>query len=436
LILKLAEAILREYPLCDSCLGRQFGNLLTGLSNSERGHAIKLSLAMEAHSRMDEDPEEAIEILSFLAYNGAHIPAVESLQKMGIEVRPFEKCFLCNNFLSRTREIAKKCLNRVKDYEFHTFLVGAKVTEEVLNKEEELSRKFSLKFSESIKSEISREIGKEIERISGKGIDRENPDIVFIVGLSDIEVQINPLYIYGRYRKLKRGIPQTRWPCSNCKGRGCELCGWTGKQYPESVEELIGKPALEMTKGKEVKLHGAGREDIDVRTLGSGRPFILEIKRPKLRKINLGELEKRINSESKGKVEVLGLRFSSKSEVKKIKEKRGRKRYRVVFKLDREIKEEDLEKLENLKGRILQRTPTRVLHRRADKFREREVYEIVIKEVKGNVGEAEIYCEGGLYVKELVSGDNGRTTPSFTEVLGSKAECLELDVLDIELEGE
>ncbi|HDI10128.1 MAG TPA: tRNA pseudouridine(54/55) synthase Pus10, partial [Euryarchaeota archaeon] len=199
---------------------------------------------------------------------------------------------------------------------------------------------------------------------------------------------------------------------------------------------LIGKPALEMTKGKEVKLHGAGREDIDVRTLGSGRPFILEIKKPKLRKINLGELEKRINSESKGKVEVLGLRFSSKSEVKKIKEKRGRKRYRVVFKLDREIKEEDLEKLENLKGRILQRTPTRVLHRRADKFREREVYEIVIKEVKGNVGEAEIYCEGGLYVKELVSGDNGRTTPSFTEVLGSKAECLELDVLDIELEGE
>jgi len=40
-----------------------------------------------------------------------------------------------------------------------------------------------------------------------------------------------------------------------------------------------------------------------------------------------------------------------------------------------------------------------------------------------------IKCEGGLYVKELISGDNGRTVPSFSSVLNTKALCLSLDVL-------
>ncbi|HIP57312.1 MAG TPA: tRNA pseudouridine(54/55) synthase Pus10, partial [Ignisphaera aggregans] len=46
--------------------------------------------------------------------------------------------------------------------------------------------------------------------------------------------------------------------------------------------------------------------------------------------------------------------------------------------------------------------------------------------------EALIKCEGGLYVKELVSGDQGRTTPSFSEVLGTEALCVELDVVYVQ----
>ncbi|MHA2113730.1 MAG: hypothetical protein ACW98W_19915, partial [Candidatus Hodarchaeales archaeon] len=33
--------------ICNSCLGRQYGNLLTGLTNAERGTALKTFLAME-----------------------------------------------------------------------------------------------------------------------------------------------------------------------------------------------------------------------------------------------------------------------------------------------------------------------------------------------------------------------------------------------------
>jgi tRNA U54 and U55 pseudouridine synthase Pus10 len=61
-----------------------------------------------------------------------------------------------------------------------------------------------------------------------------------------VEVKLRSVYVYGRYTKLERGIPQTRWPCRSCKGRGCDRCGGTGRQFPTSVEELIEELGVEI----------------------------------------------------------------------------------------------------------------------------------------------------------------------------------------------
>jgi tRNA pseudouridine synthase 10 len=45
----------------------------------------------------------------------------------------------------------------------------------------------------------------------------------------------------------------------------------------------------------------------------------------------------------------------------------------------------------------------------------------------------EIKCDAGLYIKELISGDGGRTKPSLSALLGVEAEVTELDVLDVDL---
>jgi len=45
--------------------------------------------------------------------------------------------------------------------------------------------------------------------------------------------------------------------------------------------------------------------------------------------------------------------------------------------------------------------------------------------------ELEILCQGGLYIKELVSGDEGRTMPSVSSLLENQAKTLELDVLNV-----
>ncbi len=39
--------------------------------------------------------------------------------------------------------------------------------------------------------------------------------------------------------------------------------------------------------------------------------------------------------------------------------------------------------------------------------------------------------EGGLYIKELISGDEGRTVPSLTGRLGVVSRVVELDVIDV-----
>jgi tRNA pseudouridine synthase 10 len=252
----------------------------------------------------------------------------------------------------------------------------------------------------------------------------------------EVKIQVNPLFVAGRYRKLVRDIPQSKWFCSSCRGKGCEKCGWTGKMYPESVEELVSKPFLEAAEGEKTAFHASGREDIDARMLGSGRPFVVEISKPTKRFLDLRKLEETINGHAKGKVEVSNLRFTNKDVVRKLKKaESAQKIYRVLIEFERNVSEEDLRLLEKLANTsIKQQTPLRVLHRRADLVREKYIYKVKVKKVSLNKAEMEIRCQGGLYVKELVSGDEGRTTPSVSELLANKAKPIKLDVLNVIME--
>ena len=111
----------------------------------------------------------------------------------------------------------------------------------------------------------------------------------------------------------------------------------------------------------------------------------------------------------------------------------AQKEYRVLVEFEGDVSEEGLrvvaEKLSN--AVIKQQTPLRVLHRRADLTREKYIYWVKVKKVSPNRAEMQIRCQGGLYVKELVSGDEGRTVPSVSQLLGNRAKPLKLDVLNI-----
>ena len=346
-------------------------------------------------------------------------------------------CAVCGNLFDKLdddlyRKIDEK-INRL-GIEFDTFLVGSKISNDIQKRDEELSEKLDLSV-ETIKKEVNRLIGLKLWEIYDKEAEFEAQDIVFSIDLIDdpkVKIQINPLYVEGKYNKYKRGIPQTKWPCTKCKGRGCEECNFTGKQYPESVEELISEHFLKLTRGREAKFHGAGREDIDVLMLGSGRPFVLEIKEPKIRKLDLKSLENEINEINEGKTAYHNLHICERRRKAEIKQSSPDtyKVYEAVVKCDEAFDESKLDELLKL-NEIHQQTPLRVLRRRADKVRVKHVLDLSCDVIDETTFKMRIKTEGGLYIKELISGDDGRSNPNVSEILGVKAICEQLDVIEV-----
>ena len=396
----LAKQILDETDgnICRNCLGRKLSKTVEGENNIERADKV--------------------------------------CSELGIDLDDAD-CAICGNLFDKLDdELYKKIDDKINllGIEFDTFLVGSKISKDIQQRDEELSEKLGLNV-ETIKKEVNRLIGLRIWEIYDKEAEFEAQDIVFSIDLIDepkVNIQINPLYIEGRYNKFKRGIPQTKWPCTKCKGRGCEECNFTGKQYPESVEELISEHFLKATQGREAKFHGAGREDIDVLMLGSGRPFVLEIKEPKIRKLDLEAMEKQINEVNEGKTAYHNLHVCERRRKAEIKQSSPDtyKVYEALVKCDEAFDTSDLEKLLKL-NEIHQQTPLRVLRRRADKVRIKHVLDLSYDVVDETTFRMRIKTEGGLYIKELISGDEGRSNPNVSEILGVRAVCEQLDVIEV-----
>jgi len=350
-----------------------------------------------------------------------------------------KECLICRGLISEIPKFAEIVSDRLKKYEYDTFQIGVRVDPEINIMEEKAWSDIGAKFQEPIKAELNREIGKMVYFLTKKRVDIKNPDIVAIINTAfdHVDVQISPLFLYGRYKKLRRGIPQTKWFCRRCRGRGCDRCNDTGKQYEESVEEIIGAKVLEHSKGEATKFHGMGREDIDAKMIGSGRPFVLEISNPVKRVFEISSLEDEINEFAQGKVVVSDFSYADRSRVREVKLARFPKYYRIRVNFERSVAEDDLNRaIDELDNSIIeQRTPARVSHRRADKVRKRKVYSMSLHDYDNENGiwaVFDIKGESGLYVKELIHSDNGRTKPSIKEIVeGQVPLAVTIESLDV-----
>ena len=364
-------------PLCDRCLGRLCAAVDTGLSNERRGQAIRRAL--------DAAP-------------------------------PGKSCWLCGGLFFEVDAWVSRALAALEGWEFDTFLVASHTDPEIEDRENVLHELAGDHLAEPYKQEFNREVGARLCDATGAEPDFAHPDIVVIAdhARGSVAAEVRPLFVSGRYRKLVRGIPQCRWAA-----------------WPSSVQQIIGDVVCEAAQGEDHLFHGCGREDVDVRCLGE-RPFVLEILRPRRRRLDWAAIADRINHS--GAVEVLNLGRCEADDVARIKMLRPDKTYRAVVRLDDPVGPPCLERLAGLVGRIRQQTPTRVLRRRPDKRRVRQVRCLAWRALDARTIEIEVRTEAGLYVKELVSGDGGRTQPSVAGVLGADAECAELDVLAVHTE--
>lgn len=136
-----------------------------------------------------------------------------------------------------------------------------------------------------------------------------------------------------------------------------------------------------------VRFSSSGREDCDVRCLGKGRPFYLEILDPKRTKYETEDfkaLQNKINLSSL--IQVRDLQLVHRSELGKIKlgEESKTKEYNALCISKTEITQEQMEKLNDIREiTLMQKTPIRVLHRRPLAVRERKICKIKAKKVTG-----------------------------------------------------
>lgn len=112
------------------------------------------------------------------------------------------------------------------------------------------------------------------------------------------------IFVAGKYRKISRDLSQTPWILN-------------GKRMKEdSLEEIITRDLVphfhsegEHLSGK-VTFMASGREDIDVRCLSKGRPFVIEVmnaKKTSLPATIAANIEKRIDQSKKVSVRHLQL---------------------------------------------------------------------------------------------------------------------------------
>ncbi len=386
--------------LCDHCLGRMFAKCGKNLTDDQRGAMLR-----------------------------------SALRENGIDPRQEEVCPLCEDLFSMLPRFAEAVAEKVNTVESENFLVGCKIDPEQAKREKEIQERYGVsETSEPLKSELNREIGKLALPMIQREVNFKEPQVVACVDtrFADVTLDIAPIFIAGRYNKLSREIPQTKWPCRMCRGRGCPRCHGTGKMYQTSVQEIIGDLALKMADGDEHFFHGMGREDIDACMLGTGRPFILEISHPHIRDIDLDRLEKEVNESPLAQYH--GLCFVPRRYVKEYKESDPDKVYRAKVRAKSKVNKERVVEatisFENV--HLAQRTPQRVEHRRADLVRDRVVYWVKAENIEEDTFDLILKTQSGTYVKEFVSGDEGRTTPNFSEKLGTPCQVELLDVLEID----
>ena len=291
---------------CNHCLGRVGGKKRFGQSNYESGLEIR-----------------------------SQVVETDSTMASAREVNPL--CPLCENLFEEASLLAELIKEEIGERECSRLQLGARIPKDQTEAEDHLRKRFGAGGSAPLKSSLVEEVARNLTDLGeGQNLVIDKPEILALIDVLTltVDLDIRSHYFYGRYRKLERGIPQTKWPCRACKGRGCEKCEHTGLQYKSSVQGLIGDPLLEMFGSDEHAFHGMGREDIDVRCLGRGRPFVIEMKKPVKRNIDAEKILQAINSSADGRIEVSDIRSSNRSEVVRVKDTPAEKSYTIRYKIE------------------------------------------------------------------------------------------------------
>jgi tRNA pseudouridine synthase 10 len=333
---------------------------------------------------------------------------------------PIKPCYICHGLMDKLDDIAKNIMAAVKGYEFETFLIGATLPTQLYEREDAMRARLKIRGRESIKNHLTREIGMKFTTLAGKKVDYIKPDIRITLTIdknnkTHIGVMSRPLVLAGAYLKKSRGLPQKQGKCNSCSGAGCNFCNYLGLSGYDSVEGIIAKKLVGITRGQVPKFTWIGSEDQSSLVLGSGRPFYVRVFNPKKRKL------KNKNIKGHGVKAMLHLI----NEQPKI-QPRFIVKTRIHIKCEDTLTKIDLEKINFVSGSILK-------FESKSKIAAKTIYSAHIRQIDSNNFMLTIVADGGLAIKQFVGGEE-YMKPNISEILGYKCRCVTFDVLDVKIQ--
>mmetsp|Transcript_5689 Transcript_5689/g.6728 ORF Transcript_5689/g.6728 Transcript_5689/m.6728 type:complete len:487 (+) Transcript_5689:194-1654(+) len=246
--------------------------------------------------------------------------------------------------------------------------------------------------------------------------------------IENITISREPVYISGRYIKLARGMSQTPWILDGVR------------KGDLSVEESVSPPLVCLFKSESSKFSASGREDVDVRMLGKGRPFVLQLLNAKIVSVSEDDLKAVEKQSEQSDVHVNSIKIDDSScmETRRENEMEKKKNYVCVVWVSKKLKSTtDLAALNRDEDLVIkQATPLRVLHRRTLLNRDKIIHSAKTEIINDHFFILRLCASAGTYIKEFVHGDRGRTMPNVGSLLGCEADILQLDVESLVLKGE
>jgi len=331
-------------------------------------------------------------------------------------------CFICGGLIDRLDSIAGAATREARPVEFETFGIGLSLPAGVQEREDELRSTLRLKGGQTVKAHVSAILSEKISHQLKRRVSKTSPDLIILIDVAESKVflQSRSLFFYGRYTK-PTGVAQRRELCKNCWGKGCDACERTGYDQTPSVEEKVGKKLVGLTGARGAKFTWIGSEDVESIVGGDGRPFVVELKSPRTRKV-----PRRILAGGKGGRVVVthGRVLPSKPTMLPT--------FRFVTLITatagRKVNRDELAGLAKaFKGRSV------VFDRQNAKPVSKTVYR-VRGSSRGRRLRLEAELDGGLPVKRLVNGD--LVSPSVAEVLKTDVRCDKFDVCRVRETGE
>ncbi|WP_218869113.1 tRNA pseudouridine(54/55) synthase Pus10 [Candidatus Nitrosotenuis sp. DW1] len=370
-VLQLSQKILKEYDLCDVCLGRMFAKKLGLASNKKLGEKIHRALKIKS-----------------------------------------AKCYVCKNIFDGVSSQVAKMLDVSSDYDFATFLVGTKLKPSILDRDDHMRSRFRLRGIDGIKTNITRDLAKQFSRKAKKKVESSEPDLVFMIDFKadSCTLQTKPVFLWGRYTKSERNIPQKQKPCATCLGKGCIDCNHHGISEFDSVEGLMSKYLFEKFDALQTKITWIGGEDSTSLVLGSGRPFFVKLLNPKKRHLRL---PKKITL---GKITIHNLKLIGKTPSGPVQ---FTSKVKLYITCENKIEQNSLSKLDQLENNTI------AVYEKSGRRTEKLIRNMRYKPSTENSFYLSMTAGGGLPLKRFVSGDD--IFPNISDILENRCRCETFD---------